>query len=116
MAKSIPSRRKRKLHTGLFGYARNMEGISLPRAISFTAALYSLGCPPELFGLEVLTNEDLIFLKKNYINFEADILDALKFYNPKSPCVSKELANVIDQLFPNYEKRSRSSKNHFFHN
>lgn len=108
MAKSIPSRRKRKLHTGLFGYARSVKGVSLPRAISFTAALYSLGCPPELFGLEVLTKEDLDFLKHNYVNFEADILDALMFYNPKSPCVSKDLANAIDHLFPNY----KSDKDH----
>jgi len=103
MAKSIPSRRKRKLHTGLFGYARSVKGVSLPRAISFTAALYSLGCPPELYGLEVLTKDDLAFLKHNYVNFEADILDALKFYNPKSPCVSKPLTKAIDNLFPNYE-------------
>ncbi|MEA5017437.1 MAG: phosphoenolpyruvate carboxylase [Erysipelotrichaceae bacterium] len=103
MAKSIPSRRKRKLHTGLFGYARSMDGVSLPRVITFTAALYSLGCPPELFGLEALTSEDLAFIKKNYINFEADLLDALKFYNPKSPCVSSALAKAIDNIFPNYE-------------
>lgn len=102
VAKSIPSRRKRKLHTGLFGYARNMGGVSLPRAITFTAVLYSLGCPPELFGLESLTTDDLNFLKKNYINFEADILDALKFYNPKSPCVTPSLANAIDRLFCGY--------------
>jgi phosphoenolpyruvate carboxylase len=102
MAKAIPSRRKRKLHTGLFGYARSMGGVSLPRAITFTASLYSLGCPPELLGLESLTDEDLRFLKKNYINFEADILDALRFYNPTSPCVTPALANAIDRLFPEY--------------
>lgn len=103
MAKSIPSRRKRKLHTGLFGYARNMGGVSLPRVITFTASLYSLGCPPELFGLESLTTDDLSFLKKNYINFEADLIDALKFYNPKSPCVTPSLAKAINHLFPHYD-------------
>lgn len=103
MAKAIPSRRKRKLHIGLFGYARNVGGISLPRVITFTAALYSLGCPPELFGLNALTDQDLVFLKQNYVNFEADLRDALKYYNPKSPCVPPELAMTIERLFPDYD-------------
>lgn len=103
MAKVIPSRRKRKLHTGLFGYARSVNGVSLPRVITYTASLYSLGCPPELFGLDALTAEDLVFLRKNYVNFDQDLKDALKFYNPKSPCVSPSLALAIDRLFPKYE-------------
>ena len=32
MAKFIPKRRDRKLHTGLFGYARSLDGVTLPRA------------------------------------------------------------------------------------
>ena len=45
VAKYIPNRRKRKLHIGLFGYSRGLEigdrRITLPRAIKFTASLYS---------------------------------------------------------------------------
>ncbi len=34
----VPQRRTRKLHIGLFGYSRNVAGVSLPRAITFAAA------------------------------------------------------------------------------
>jgi len=47
----IPSRRKRKLHIGLFGYSHSTGGMRLPRAITFSATLYSLGVPPEVLGL-----------------------------------------------------------------
>jgi phosphoenolpyruvate carboxylase len=38
------------LHVGLFGYSRGVGKVSLPRAIPFTASLYSLGVPPEFIG------------------------------------------------------------------
>ena len=41
----VPRRRKRKLHIGLFGYSRSMEGVKLPRAIGYCCALYSIGLP-----------------------------------------------------------------------
>jgi len=47
----LPQRRLRKLHIGLFGYARNSGKTLLPRAIPFCATLYSMGLPPELLGL-----------------------------------------------------------------
>jgi len=59
----VPARRGRKLHIGLFGYARRLGGKSLPRAIPFTAIFYSLGMPPEFIGLHVLqsvNNLDLL--------------------------------------------------------
>lgn len=95
IAKFIPSRRKRKLHIGLFGYSRNIGTVELPRAITFTAALYSIGLPPEILGLNALNDKDLEYINGIYVNFETDIEDALKFYNPNSPyledCVKKAL-------------------------
>jgi len=84
VAKYVPSRRKRKLHIGLFGYPRNFGEVKLPRAIGFTASLYSIGLPPELMGLDALTPEDRDFLKEVYVNFEVDLREALRYLNPRS--------------------------------
>ncbi|MEM4554385.1 MAG: phosphoenolpyruvate carboxylase [Candidatus Anstonellaceae archaeon] len=79
LAKYVPSRRSRKLHIGLFGYARSMKGISLPRAIPFCAALYSIGLPPELLGLSALTEKELDRVRTLYIAFDEDISDSTKY-------------------------------------
>jgi phosphoenolpyruvate carboxylase len=84
VAKHVPGRRKRKLHIGLFGYSRCVGNACLPRAIPFTAALYSVGLPPELLGLNALDGKDLEFVSEAYINFEKDIRDALRYFNPES--------------------------------
>lgn len=80
----IPRRRLRKLHFGLFGYARGVGNIKLPRAIGFCATLYSIGLPPELLGLHCLNEEDLAIIRDNYPwdNFVEDLRDALAYYNP----------------------------------
>lgn len=52
----VPRRRERKLHIGLFGYSRRLGSVKLPRAIGFTASLYSIGIPPELLGLQALAD------------------------------------------------------------
>ena len=103
IARYVPSRRKRKLHIGLFGYSRNMEGIALPRAIKFTAALYSLGLPPEILGLNALNNDDFQFVSKVYVHFEKDLKDALKYFNIESRFIPKELKEFLRD-FPIYSE------------
>ena len=110
VSKYVPSRRLRKLHIGLFGYNRRLKGESLPRAITFTSTLYSLGCPPELFGLEALNEQDLAFVRDSIINFDEDILESLRYFNPSSPCVSQELAQWIKKYFPHYSTDERHLK------
>ncbi|MBC7328636.1 phosphoenolpyruvate carboxylase [bacterium] len=85
VAPFVPRRRLRKLHFGLFGYARGVNNIKLPRAIGFCASLYSIGLPPELLGLHCLNKEDLAIIRENYPwdNFIEDLRDALVFFNPK---------------------------------
>ncbi|MEK6941914.1 MAG: phosphoenolpyruvate carboxylase [archaeon] len=96
IAVNVPHRRKRKLHIGLFGYSRQMEGISLPRAINFCCALYSIGLPPEMLGLNALSQKEFDFLLSVYQNLEQDIRDAMVFFNPESlKIIPHEVAEKI---------------------
>lgn len=103
MAKFIPKRRDRKLHTGLFGYARSLDGVTLPRAISFTASLYSLGCPPELLGLTTFTPASYARAREIYYFYEEDLRDALRSLNPDSPYLPEGLLDKLDELGIRYE-------------
>ena len=79
-----PRRRERKLHVGLFGYGRSLSGsddVTLPRAIAFTTALYSIGVPPELLGLAALDQEDFAYLREIYPSFVEDLATALQYAN-----------------------------------
>ena len=80
----VPRRRKRKLHIGLFGYSRSLEGIKLPRAIGFCCSFYSLGIPPEVLGLDGLTERDIEFVRDVSPHFDDNMRDALKFMNMES--------------------------------
>ncbi|MFW5906007.1 MAG: phosphoenolpyruvate carboxylase, partial [Desulfobia sp.] len=82
LAGYVPSRRKRKLHIGLFGYSRSIDDVSLPRAITFCAALYSIGLPPEILGLSALRKKDIEYFDDVYVNFREDLRDSLRFFNP----------------------------------
>ncbi len=84
IASKLPERRARKLHTGLFGYSRKMNGTQLPRAIKFTGALYSIGLPPEILGLSALTANELDEVRTMYKNLDLDIGTALSYYDEKS--------------------------------
>lgn len=81
LATFIPRRRMRKLHVGLFGYSRSIGKVRLPRVISFCAACYSIGLPPEIIGLSSLNHIDLESLRGTYINYEFDMKKALNFFN-----------------------------------
>ncbi|HFC98170.1 MAG TPA: phosphoenolpyruvate carboxylase [Thermosulfurimonas dismutans] len=83
VARDIPRRRMRKLHVGLFGYSRSLGKVTLPRAIGFCGACYSLGLPPEILGLSALEPEELDRLKEIYRNLEKDLSLALRYFNPR---------------------------------
>ena len=75
IASYIPMRRARKLHIGLFGYSRRVKGVTMPRAIPFAAAFYSLGIPPEFIGaqaLRSLTDKELDAVKECYRGIHYD--------------------------------------------
>jgi phosphoenolpyruvate carboxylase len=82
IAQYIPNRRARKLHIGLFGYSRNVGTTRMPRAIKFTAALYSLGIPPELVGASAIANlseRQWDLLEAYYLNWKNDLQSASEF-------------------------------------
>ncbi|HET6499101.1 MAG TPA: phosphoenolpyruvate carboxylase, partial [Coriobacteriia bacterium] len=97
MAKHVPARRARKLHIGLFGYARELGGVTLPRAISFTCSLYSLGLPPELIAFDVLTADDLAFIRDVYPSFEERLAEALRYADPEGPLMTARLREAFER-------------------
>lgn len=106
----VPRRRKRKLHIGLFGYSRSMEGVKLPRAIGFCCALYSLGLPPELLGLNALTEKDLDFVRDVSPYFDHSMQDALRFMNPHSLDSLPQLKKAVELLDLDYETDAEHEK------
>ncbi len=94
-AKHIPARRARKLHIGLFGYARKVEGVTLPRAISFTGSLYSAGMPPELLAFEALSQQDLEFVREVYPSLDAKIAEVLNHADLEGPYVAPGLRDAL---------------------
>ncbi len=99
----VPKRRKRKLHIGLFGYCRKMGDFCLPRAIKFTASLSSLGLPPSILGLNALDNKDYDFVKTQYIYFEEDLKDSLKFFNPDQNILKVDFNAKLKDFNIDYE-------------
>jgi phosphoenolpyruvate carboxylase len=83
--KAVPKRRDRRQHIGLLSYGRTMGKQSLPRAITFTAAFYSIGIPPEFIGLgrtlKNLKHQKLEALFKNYDSLRNDITLAGNYLN-----------------------------------
>ncbi len=82
----VPRRRERKMHVGLFGYGRTLDGVgeaTLPRAIGFAASLYSIGVPPDLLGLSALDEEDWAFVRESYPSVDEDLRAALRYTNER---------------------------------
>lgn len=77
----VPRRRMRKLHVGLFGYARSVGRTALPRVINFCCACYSIGLPPEVLGLNALTPDDIRCMKDMHVNFSFDMQTAMSYFN-----------------------------------
>ncbi|MBI2411019.1 MAG: phosphoenolpyruvate carboxylase [Candidatus Kerfeldbacteria bacterium] len=90
VAAAVPSRRERRLHIGLLGYGRTVgkNKKKFPRAITFTAALYSLGIPPEMIGtgraLQSLSAQELATLEKHYPTFAYDLSAAAQYVNKEN--------------------------------
>lgn len=83
IALHLPKRRERVQHVGLFGYSRGVGKVKLPRAIGFTASLYSIGIPPEIIGtgrgLKKTKNKKI--LDKYYINLKKDLERSGRYLN-----------------------------------
>ena len=98
-ANYIPARRARKLHVGLFGYARSMKGISLPRAIKFCGALYSLGLPPEILGLSALNEKEFEEMHDVYVKLDEDLQDSSKYLSNKNlELMPKEIQDGVKKV------------------
>ena len=89
VASKVPGRRERMLHIGLFGYSRGVGKVSLPRAIKFTSALYSIGVPPEFIGTgrglrDAMKEGKLKTIEKHYNNLRKDFIHAGKYLNKEN--------------------------------
>lgn len=89
ISQQVAKRRERMLHIGLFGYSRGVGNVQLPRAIPFTATLYSLGIPPELIGSgrgirEAEKMGCLDDIKACYAYMVSDLIEAGYFLNKEN--------------------------------
>lgn len=89
LAAYIPARRERLLHIGLFGYSRGMGKVSLPRAITFTGAFYSIGVPPEFIGTGRALRKAkeagyFPLIEQLYLNLRRDLVHAGKYLNKEN--------------------------------
>lgn len=82
---AVPKRRDRRQHIGLLSYARSSGEHVLPRAITFTAGMYSIGLPPEFIGLgrslSALNQAQLATLMDEYPSIKQDLIEAGNYIN-----------------------------------
>jgi phosphoenolpyruvate carboxylase len=108
VAKSIPLRRERFQHVGLFGYSRGDAKVRLPRAIGFTCAMYSIGVPPELIatGRAIAfaeQNGSIDLLETHYKNIRKDLHKAGRFLNKKNLKKLAQQSSVWQEIYNNVE-------------
>lgn len=88
VVKAVPARRERRLHIGLLGYGRSIGKKHFPRAITFTAAMYSLGVPPELVAtgrtLKAMTKSEGELVHQLYRCMEHDMKLAGRYLNKEN--------------------------------
>lgn len=99
----VPRRRMRKLHVGLFGYSRKSGDISLPRAITFCAACYSLGFPPELLDIAFLKESEREILFELSPSSKTAIEEACSYFNPLSEKVFGEVARKAGKFASEFD-------------
>lgn len=101
VAMFVPRRRDRMQHIGLFGYSRQVGTASLPRAIGFTCAGYSMGIPPELWGLgqglAQLSKTDLQSLNRLYPTLRSSLRQVAGYFRPES-LAELGIGNLFEQL------------------
>lgn len=129
IAGQLPKRRERVQHIGLFGYSRGMGKVTLPRAIGFTAALYSLGVPPEFIGtgrgLKEIKDSELKkrIIESYYKNFKKDMIRAGRYLNYKNLMkltevnshwkgILTDIEEVEKFLGINFESETQEEKTH----
>lgn len=141
IAGDLPKRRERVQHVGLFGYSRGVGKVRLPRAIGFTAALYSLGIPPELIGtgrgLKAINDErshtpsskakindsKTGVLEKYYLNLRQDLKRAGAYLNKKNlralamknkyfKAIEEDVAKIEKYLGEKLEPESKNELEH----
>ncbi|MDG6928387.1 MAG: phosphoenolpyruvate carboxylase, partial [Nitrososphaerota archaeon] len=101
VADFVPRRRARKLHIGLFGYSRSTGNVTLPRAITFVASLYTIGIPPEIIGLSSLgklNEQEWNFLAEKYKYLKEDLREASKYLNMESLEMLKSGFNLDERI------------------
>ncbi|CAN5186541.1 hypothetical protein BH11PAT1_BH11PAT1_6210 [soil metagenome] len=108
IAAFLPRRRERVQHVGLFGYSRGVGKVKLPRAISFTGSLYSIGIPPEFIGtgrgLKKIAEEgNLEIVKLYYKNIKKDLERAGGYLN-------KDVLNLLSQKYTCWQKIAEDVK------
>jgi phosphoenolpyruvate carboxylase len=60
-----------------------------------TAALYSIGIPPEILGLHALTEKDREFILEHYRYVIEDLTDACRYLNPESSFIPEEIMRIL---------------------
>ncbi len=103
VAAYVPPRRERLQHIGLFGYSRGVGAVKLPRAIGFTAALYSIGLPPELLSTgralrTIRARGQLATLQTYYPTIAQDMQRAGAYLNRENLQLLSKQAPVYAQI------------------